>query len=70
MCQVRVLQCALVRYLQELISGSDAVTFPLAQQTGILDGATPNLLLLKDLLLQVSSQMLINRHQLTPASIS
>lgn len=50
--QVRTLQCALARYLQDLVS-SDAVTFVVSQQTGFQDGTTPTLLLMKDLIVQV-----------------
>lgn len=49
--QVAVLQCAIARYLRELVS-SDAVTFPIAQQPGLQAGATPTLLLMKDMLFQ------------------
>lgn len=49
---MRALQCALARYLQDLVS-TDAVTFVITQQTGLQDGATPTLLLIKDLLVQV-----------------
>ncbi len=51
--QVRTLQCALARYLQDLVS-SNAVTFVITQHTGFQDGATPTLLLMKDLIVQVS----------------
>ena len=50
--QVRALQCALARYLQDLVS-TDAVMFVITQQAGLQDGATPTLLLIKDLLVQV-----------------
>lgn len=50
--QFRTLQCALARYLQDLVS-SDAVTFVVSQQTGFQDGTTPTLLLMNDLIVQV-----------------
>jgi hypothetical protein len=49
---VCVLQCSVARFLRELAS-SDAVTFHIAQQPGLQSGATPTLLLMKDMLFQV-----------------
>lgn len=52
MVQVHKLQCAVARYLQDLVS-TDAATFHISQQSSFQDGTTPTLLLMKDMLYQV-----------------
>lgn len=51
--QVRLLQCALARFLQDVVSCGEA-TFPIAQQRGLQAGSTPTLLLMNDMLFQAS----------------
>ena len=52
--QVRLLQCALVRFLQDVVS-CDGAIFPIAQQRGLQAGAKPTLLLINDMLFQACS---------------